>query len=55
VVRSGRVRRAKLYYLRSRQGRAARIAERGLDTKASKAGEAPAVGEVVATDTLPVS
>ncbi|HET8761263.1 MAG TPA: 50S ribosomal protein L19, partial [Nitrospiria bacterium] len=26
VVRSGRVRRAKLYYLRSRQGRAARIA-----------------------------
>lgn len=55
VVRSGRVRRAKLYYLRSRQGRAARIAERGLDTKAPKAGEAPAVGEVVATDTLPVS
>jgi large subunit ribosomal protein L19 len=55
VVRSGRVRRAKLYYLRSRQGRAARIAERGLDTKAPKAGEAPAVGEAVATDTLPVS
>ena len=28
VVRRGRVRRAKLYYLRERRGRAARIAER---------------------------
>lgn len=28
VKRRGKVRRAKLYYLRSRQGRAARIAER---------------------------
>lgn len=28
VVRRGRVRRAKLYYLRDRQGKAARIAER---------------------------
>lgn len=28
VTRRGRVRRAKLYYLRSRQGRAARITER---------------------------
>jgi large subunit ribosomal protein L19 len=28
VVRSGRVRRAKLYYLRSKKGRAARIPER---------------------------
>lgn len=28
VTRRGRVRRAKLYYLRSRHGRAARIAER---------------------------
>src|SRR5271169_4287356 len=28
VVRKGRVRRAKLYYLRGRQGKAARIAER---------------------------
>jgi len=32
VVRRGKVRRAKLYYLRSRRGRAARIAE---DTSAS--------------------
>src|SRR6267142_6099125 len=29
VVRRGRVRRAKLYYLRGRRGKAARIAERG--------------------------
>jgi large subunit ribosomal protein L19 len=29
VVRRGRVRRAKLYYLRDRRGRAARIAEEG--------------------------
>ena len=28
VVRSGKVRRAKLYYLRGRQGKSARIAER---------------------------
>jgi len=28
VVRKGRVRRAKLYYLRGRRGKAARIAER---------------------------
>ena len=28
VVRQGRVRRAKLYYLRDRQGKAARIPER---------------------------
>src|SRR5690606_24618030 len=29
VVRKGRVRRAKLYYLRDRRGRSARIAEEG--------------------------
>jgi len=29
VVRRGKVRRAKLYYLRSRRGKSARIAERG--------------------------
>ena len=32
VVRRGAVRRAKLYYLRSRRVKAARIAERGRDT-----------------------
>ena len=32
VVRKGRVRRSKLYYLRGRTGKAARIKERGLTT-----------------------
>lgn len=40
LVRRGRVRRAKLYYLRSRRGKSARIAERttgrGIEKKASK-------------------
>jgi len=36
VVRRGRVRRAKLYYLRSLQGKAARIRERRDDLPASK-------------------
>jgi len=50
VVRRGSVRRAKLYYLRGRTGKAARIAERGRDTGdvevpetgATDAAEAPA-------------
>ena len=33
VIRQGRVRRAKLYYLRGRRGRAARIRERRRTTK----------------------
>lgn len=33
VVRRGRVRRAKLYYLRSRRGKSARIAEAGAKTR----------------------
>ncbi|MBI3610554.1 MAG: 50S ribosomal protein L19 [Nitrospirae bacterium] len=33
VVREGRVRRAKLYYLRTKQGKAARIAEREFSTE----------------------
>jgi len=32
VVRRGDVRRAKLYYLRDRRGKSARIAERARDT-----------------------
>ncbi|GBQ23571.1 50S ribosomal protein L19 [Acetobacter estunensis NRIC 0472] len=32
VVRRGKVRRAKLYYLRGRRGKSARIAERARDT-----------------------
>ena len=41
VVRSGRVRRSKLYYLRSRRGKSARITERKTFTskKASKAAD----------------
>ncbi len=35
VVRRGRVRRAKLYYLRGRTGKAARIAERARDQHGS--------------------
>ena len=31
MVRHGKVRRAKLYYLRDRRGKAARIAERRVD------------------------
>lgn len=39
VVRRGRVRRAKLYYLRSRRGKSARIAEDATyKPKAAKAG-----------------
>ena len=47
VVRRGKVRRAKLYYLRDRRGKSARIAERtdrtavkGAVKEAAKAGEA---------------
>ncbi|KAB2848865.1 MAG: 50S ribosomal protein L19 [Hyphomicrobiaceae bacterium] len=39
VVRRGRVRRAKLYYLRGRRGKSARILER-TDTRARRAAEA---------------
>jgi large subunit ribosomal protein L19 len=38
VVRRGKVRRAKLYYLRDRRGKSARIAER-VETKAKTASE----------------
>ena len=38
VVRRGKVRRAKLYYLRDRRGKSARIAER-VDNKAKASGE----------------
>src|SRR3954449_1249925 len=40
VVRRGAVRRAKLYYLRDRRGKAARIAER-TDRQGDKASKAP--------------
>jgi large subunit ribosomal protein L19 len=41
VVRRGKVRRAKLYYLRDRRGKSARIAERA-EGPASAAAKAPA-------------
>jgi large subunit ribosomal protein L19 len=37
VVRKGKVRRAKLYYLRGRRGKSARIAERSDRTEAAEA------------------
>lgn len=55
VMRSGRVRRAKLYYLRSRQGRSARIAERGVEAKTPKIAESAAVGDSAETESQPVS
>ena len=52
VVRRGKVRRAKLYYLRGRTGKAARIAERGREQGAGQAtaheGAAPSVAEAAA-------
>jgi len=39
VVRRGAVRRAKLYYLRGRRGKSARIAEKTVDRSANKAAE----------------
>lgn len=45
VLRRGDVRRAKLYYLRGRRGKSARIAEKARDTRvlANAGAEAPAV------------
>ena len=47
VVRRGKVRRAKLYYLRDRRGKSARIAERVDTTRIAKnkAKKAPAAAE----------
>jgi large subunit ribosomal protein L19 len=42
VVRRGKVRRAKLYYLRDRSGKSARIAERPRDLTAVESKTAPA-------------
>ncbi|HJM60551.1 MAG: 50S ribosomal protein L19 [Alphaproteobacteria bacterium] len=52
VMRRGNVRRAKLYYLRGRTGKAARIAEKrddcGAKSKAKSAAEAPEQSEPAA-------
>jgi large subunit ribosomal protein L19 len=45
VVRRGRVRRAKLYYLRGRTGKAARIAERGRESAGTGAEAAASAAE----------
>jgi large subunit ribosomal protein L19 len=45
VKRRGVVRRAKLYYLRDRRGKAARIAERQMSTAAPAAAAAPETTE----------
>ena len=44
VVRRGDVRRAKLYYLRGRSGKSARIAEKARSTSGSGAVEVPVTG-----------
>ena len=48
VIRRGKVRRAKLYYLRDRRGKSARIAER-LETPAAKAAREVAKKEAKAS------
>lgn len=50
VVRHGKVRRAKLYYLRGRRGKSARIAERRID----KPGAALASGAAGKADPAPL-
>ena len=58
VVRRGKVRRAKLYFLRGRTGKAARIAERGRDSGGRGRGDAavaaaPAAAEPAAAAAAP--
>jgi large subunit ribosomal protein L19 len=48
VVRRGDVRRAKLYYLRGRRGKSARIAERGRETSEASTTEAPTAPDTAA-------
>ena len=52
IVRSGKVRRAKLYYLRDRKGKSARIAEKikkniGIDVEVKTSAPTEATKEVV--------
>jgi large subunit ribosomal protein L19 len=51
VVRRGDVRRAKLYYLRGRSGKSARIAEKARVIAVDAAVAAPAPASVIAADT----
>ena len=50
VVRRGDVRRAKLYYLRGRSGKSARIAERARAIPGATAAEAPTSNEPAAAE-----
>ncbi len=50
LVRSGRVRRAKLYYLRDRRGKAARIAEKDMRGKNAAAAAKAAAAEKAAAE-----
>jgi large subunit ribosomal protein L19 len=59
VVRRGQVRRAKLYYLRERRGKSARIAEKverrlGLDLGAQTGASAATAGEEAFADASPL-
>jgi large subunit ribosomal protein L19 len=60
VVRRGQVRRAKLYYLRERRGKSARIAEKverrlGLDLGAQTGASAATAGEEAFADATPLA
>ena len=50
VIRRGKVRRAKLYYLRALRGKAARIEERRDEQGASRSATAAAAGNAAAED-----
>jgi len=50
LVRKGRVRRAKLYYLRERRGKAARIVEKDMRGKVAAAAEAEAQAAALAQE-----
>ena len=50
VVRMGRVRRAKLYYLRERRGKSARITERSRASRNAMAAKAEARGQTAAAN-----
>jgi large subunit ribosomal protein L19 len=52
LVRKGRVRRAKLYYLRERRGKAARIAEKDMRGKVAAAAQAEAEAAAVAPEVV---
>ena len=50
VVRKGKVRRAKLYYLRTKKGKAAKVAEREYTTRGSQSAAAPTFANTSTTE-----